>query len=476
MDGFFLFSAKTQVYSMVKNALLWIVLLCSCSLPAQTFAVGHVQQTYTDAARANRAVPVEIYYPAQTAGESVPCAADTFPLIVFGHGFVMTWSAYQNVWEAFVEQGYIVALPTTEGSLSPVHTAFGADLAFLITAIQQDAAANSGFILYNHVGNASALMGHSMGGGSAFLAAAGNTVPTTLVTFAAANTNPSSIAAAVNVSLPALVIAGQNDCVAPPLQHQLPMYDSLASPCKAYVSINGGGHCYFAETNFNCSFGEGTCSPNPTITRLQQQDAAQDLTLLWLNYYLKANCAALNRFNDSIQLSQRITGNYTCGNTAPLIAVNGNHLQSTPALTYQWLLNGTVVAGATADTLLPLQSGNYSVVVTYANQSCPDTSNIINWTLQGVSVADDYTGIQLFPVPADEQLTVHLNAAFAERCVWSVTDMQNRPLFSESRLMAAGTNEFTIPLAELAEGMYLLRCERATGEVVLVRPLLVTHH
>lgn len=450
------------------------ILICG-SLRSQSYSVGHVQVTYVDAARGNRAVPTEIYYPSQTPGESVPCVPDTFPLVIFGHGFVMTWSAYQNVWEAFVQKGYVVAFPTTEGGFSPVHNEFGTDLNFLITAIQQDAAGNSNFLLYNHLGVYSALMGHSMGGGSAFLAASGSSTATTLVTFGAADTNPSSIAAAVGISIPALVIAGQNDCVAPPVQHQLPMYDSLGSVCKAYVSINGGGHCYFAETNFNCSFGEGTCSPNPTITRIEQQDVAQDFALLWLDFYLKGNCDALSNFNDSIQFSQRITGNYTCGHTTPVISVSGNMLQSTSALTYQWLLNGSLIVGAIADTILPVQSGNYSVVTTYPDSDCPDTSNIINWTLQGVSHNFGLNAMQAFPMPASEQLTLIFNTTLSGSCVLVIADLQNREIQLQAEQLAVGTNRFIVPLVALADGVYVLRIQRTTGEVLLTQPVMVVH-
>lgn len=461
---------------MMKYAIVIAGLVICCGLRAQTFAIGHVQTTYTDAARANRSVPAEICYPAQTAGESVPCAADTFPLVVFGHGFVMTWSAYQNIWQSFVQQGYIVVFPTTEGSFSPVHADFGADLAFLITAIQQEAASNTSSILYNHVGVHSALMGHSMGGGSAFLAAAGNATATTLVTFAAANTNPSSIAAAGNVTIPALVIAGQNDCVAPPAQHQLPMYDSLASSCKAYVSINGGGHCYFAETNFNCSFGEGTCTPNPTITRAQQQDAAQDFALMWMDYYLKGNCAALNRFNDSMQTSSRITGNYTCGHTGPVISVNGNNLQSTPALSYQWLLNGSPVAGEMNDTILPAVTGNYSVVATFANSNCPDTSNVINWIIQHTGDYAGISGVQLFPVPVNNEFHLSFTAELSDQCMLVITDVQGRVIDSRPQTVVNGVNDFTVQTATMADGIYVIRLLNAQGDALFTRPLSVVHN
>jgi len=41
----------------------------------QPYQVGHLTKTFTDAARSNRSVPVEIYYPADVAGDNKPFAA-----------------------------------------------------------------------------------------------------------------------------------------------------------------------------------------------------------------------------------------------------------------------------------------------------------------------------------------------------------------------------------------------------------------
>jgi hypothetical protein len=167
---FFFSLFRIHVCSMKKTLLLFIA-----ALPVLLFAqgIGHTTVTYTDPARSNRQIATEIYYPAATTANNVPISPGTYPVIVFGHGFVMVYSAYQNIWNALVPQGYIVAFPTTEGSLSPVHADFGADLAFLVGAIQADGN-NASSLFYQHVATRSAIMGHSMGGGCSFLAAENN--------------------------------------------------------------------------------------------------------------------------------------------------------------------------------------------------------------------------------------------------------------------------------------------------------------
>ena len=284
-----------------------LVLIFSFLFLTQLYAqqVGHATITFVDSSRNNRQISTELYYPSPTAGNNTPIASGSFPLITFGHGFVMAWSAYENFWDVLVLEGYIVAFPTTEGGFNPNHSEFGKDLKFLITKIQANGAGAT--FPASSVGATSAIMGHSMGGGSSFLAAENNSTITTMISFAAANTNPSAITAAQQVSVPTLLFSGVNDCVTPPSQHQDLMYDSYNATFKTQININGGGHCFFANSNFNCTLGETTCSPNPTIVRAEQQDVTHDFLKLWLGYFLKNDCQDAQAFQDSLLTSTRVT-------------------------------------------------------------------------------------------------------------------------------------------------------------------------
>ncbi len=280
---------------------------------AQPFAIGSRSITFFDASR-NRSIVTELRYPATSPGSDAPFAQGAFPVLVIGHGFVMGTDAYANLWNHFVPLGYIVALPTTEGGFAPSHSAFGLDLAFVAGAVQA-ANGDGASPLFTHVSPFTTLMGHSMGGGASFLGAAGNSAITTVVNLAAAETNPSAIAASAQVLVPTLVFAGSNDCITPIAEHQQPMYEALTVPCRAFVSITGGGHCYFADYNFNCAFGELTCSPSPSITRAQQHDVVDDFATLWLDHFLKGDADALNAFIDSAAVSDRAVCETTCALT-----------------------------------------------------------------------------------------------------------------------------------------------------------------
>jgi dienelactone hydrolase len=290
----------------MKKSLSFICLVAFAMNALAQFPVGHRQITFQDPARSNRSIQTELYYPAVSAGDNVDVAAGQFPIIVFGHGFVMAWDSYDNIWNTLAPLGYIMAFPRTEGSVSPNHDEFGKDIAFLINKLKSENT-NSASPFYQKITNKSAAMGHSMGGGSSFLACAGNTVPDCMITFAAAVTTPSSVTAAATVTIPTLVISGSEDCTAPPADHQVLMYNALASSCKVYINIIDGCHCYFANYNFNCTLGESFCLPVPPLDRTSQQTTTMNFVKPYLDYWLKGNVASWNFFVDSLNVSSKIT-------------------------------------------------------------------------------------------------------------------------------------------------------------------------
>lgn len=286
-------------------------------LLAQPYTIGHTTITFNDPNRtggfgsgggSGRQMQTEIYYPGVSEGEDVAVASGEFPVIIFGHGFVMTWDSYNNIWEEFVPQGYVMAFLRTEGSISPNHEDFGLDLR-QVAEKMQELNANSGSLFYQALTNKTAIMGHSMGGGSSVLASANNVDIATYVGLAPAETNPSAVSAAANVSVPSLIFSGSSDGVTPPQDHHIPIYEALGSSCKYFVNILDGSHCYFASSSFTCDFGE--TSPG-SLARLEQQDIMNDLLTLWFNYTLRDNVSASTVFNDSISVSQRVTYQENC--------------------------------------------------------------------------------------------------------------------------------------------------------------------
>ncbi len=300
--------------------LLVFVLLSAVVALGQSYPIGHTTITFNDPTRtggfgsgggSGRQIQSEIYYPGTSAGEDVPVETGSFPVVVFGHGFVMAWDAYENVWGALVPEGYIVVFPRTEGGLSPSHLDFGMDLSVCENKMQLEGS-NSGSLFFNHVENSTAIIGHSMGGGATVLGAASSAAVKTIVGLAPAETNPSAIDSSALITIPALVFSGSSDGVTPPSDHHIPIYNGINAACKYFISVTGGAHCYFANSNFNCDFGEATASSGITVTRTEQQTIMNDYLIKWLDYQLKSDLSAKVAFDALLVSDTRITYQDDC--------------------------------------------------------------------------------------------------------------------------------------------------------------------
>jgi dienelactone hydrolase len=254
--------------------------------------LGHTTLTFVDATRNNRSIPCEVYYPALSAGENVDAldpaflALTGYPAIAVGHGFVIGAANYSLIAEQLIPFGFIVALVNTETGFAPSHENFGLDLAFVTHALQQESL-NSTSILHNVVHQErEAIIGHSMGGGAAWLAAASDSLIDAIVGLAPAETNPSAIAAASSVNCNSLVFSGSDDSVTPPADNHQPIFDGT-NGCKTFVSLTGGSHCGFIDAGTLCDFGEPL---GGSLARADQQEAYLTLMTAWLRYFLNGEC------------------------------------------------------------------------------------------------------------------------------------------------------------------------------------------
>ena len=367
----------------------FILFFLFTTISAQHF-IGNYSIVFQDSIRSNRDILTEIYYPASSQGQSAPAATGQFPIIIFGHGSAISTNTYQNLWQEFVARGYIMIFPETEGGIISNHQQFGWDLQFLVTKIQYEGN-NISSPIYNIVANNTALMGHSMGGGAIFLAADSlsennNNQLKTIIGLAPAESfsnGVSSILSAGSIIISALILSGSQDGVTPPDIHHLPIYNNLASNYKTFISISGGAHCYFGNSNFVCDFLENASSSGISITRDEQQQTTFDFLNSWLDYSLKDNCEQYLIFQDSLINSNRITYDQVhIENPTPIIIENNGVLTSTAiGIEYKWFLNDSVIAGENSIVLIPVLSGDYSVEVFFSN-GCPTISNPYSFNYQ----------------------------------------------------------------------------------------------
>jgi dienelactone hydrolase len=432
------------------------------------YQVGHTTITFNDPARTGgtgsgggpgRQIQTEIYYPASTAGDNVALASGQFPVITFGHGFAMAWDAYSNIWQRYAAKGYILAFPRTEGGLipSPSHGDFGTDLRQVAEKmLALNTAASS--IFNGKVAQRALIMGHSMGGGATMLASANNSNIVGIVGLAPAETDPAATLAAPNVTVPALIFSGTADGVTPAAEHHTPIYNGLASSCKNFVNIVGGGHCYYAQTNFNCDFGESTSSPDISIERAEQQQLTYTILDPWLDFILNNNCEAYTAFQTALSSTSGTTGVTTCPSVATVsINANGAVLTaSTTGVSYQWFFNNSPINNATSQSFTATQDGNYTVKVTY-QYGCI-TSAPYAYSNGGVGIDENIIAFNLFPNPVSNVLTI--NNLSGKMATYTLLDLSGRPILTFESQDAT----VSMDLSKFSAGNYFVKIDGFTGK------------
>jgi pimeloyl-ACP methyl ester carboxylesterase len=259
----------------------------------------HINIVFIDESRDSREISTEIFHPVSDSLNAFR-PNESYPLVVFGHGWLMNYSFYQSLTLYLVSQGWIVALPRTEEGLFPEHEDFALDLMFLGNQFQLENIDPDSY-LYGMVDSTAVVMGHSMGGGSSILATAGDNNPfDSVVTFAAAETDPSAIEAALDITIPSLTFSAADDNVTPPGTNQEPIFENLDSVYKCYVSLQGVTHLGIISSM-----------------------VAFDVTSAWLDFILSDEM--LDTFEDVLEqnvpnITYIIENNYTSIDDNPLIA------------------------------------------------------------------------------------------------------------------------------------------------------------
>jgi len=242
-----------------------------------------------DPARPGRQVTALLVSPA--------AATDPCPVAVLGHATLTEVQAYLDLANELALAGWLVALPTTEGGLPGDQGALAADMLFLGRSLR-DGSADLPAELPPVDPGPFALLGHSLGGGAAVLAAA-DAAPNEVGAVAAMapqeRPRPSMISRAPLVTAPTLILAGELDCITPPDLHQNPMFLALGSELKALCTLLGGGHCAFAAPAEPCAGSEAASCP-PELDWLSQQQLTAALVLPWLQWQVRGDATAGAQF------------------------------------------------------------------------------------------------------------------------------------------------------------------------------------
>ena len=194
----------------------------------------------------------------------------------------MQTSYYLSLFRHLASYGYVVIAPQFPDTQ---HGELANDLLFCVNYIkQQNNVLGSRFYRLMDT-TQSGLFGHSMGGGASLLAASHDSSVKVAVPLAAAETNPSAIAAMNLIKGVVYLISGQSDGITPVNTNQLPMYNN-ANPIKALPIIKGGNHTRFMDV----SIWDWT-DPNGNISRTEQLRLTRRYLTSIFNLFLKKDTA-----------------------------------------------------------------------------------------------------------------------------------------------------------------------------------------
>ncbi len=291
-----------------RKQLLSAVMISFTLVSAGQYEIGSSSIELRDPARGNRRVTADLWYPVVPPDQSVTAGAtlpQKFPVICFAHGYQHPGDRYGNLVGMIVPAGYImISLTTFEGPF-PSHRGYAEEVRFLSGAVS-GMGSDTLSPLYGIADTLVCLMGHSMGGGASFIAAAGNSDVDALVALTPYEIRPSAIEAAGMVSVPTLIFSGTADCITPPEKNHLPMYERSVAEDKTYISIINGSHCgmgalrkcFTAEKLAGCKGGLGTEEQTAILSRY---------VIPWLDCFLKGEKEQGAVFNRTLVSDEGVT-------------------------------------------------------------------------------------------------------------------------------------------------------------------------
>ncbi|MBK9449281.1 MAG: HYR domain-containing protein [Bacteroidetes bacterium] len=152
----------------------------------------------------------------------------------------------------------------------------------------------------------------------------------------------------------------------------------------------------------------------------------------------------------------------------PTFTASGNVLTSTQTwTTYQWLLGGSSISGATANTHTALTSGVYSLSVTDAN-GCSAVSDTMTVVVVGtVDPSLSNYGLSIYPNPARGEFKLRTENPIAQSLTISISDMYGHRLVQQN-LPSLG-QEVAFDISAIAAGTYMVEVVSKQGQRSLFR-------
>ena len=246
-----------------------------------------------------------------------------------------------------------------------------------------------------------------------------------------------------------------------------------------------------ATTTFSICVTTPCAAPNTTVTPSAATICAGNSTTLtangansysWLpSTGLSSTTSPAVTANPTTTTTYTVTGTFNgCSGTQivtvtvePAATANitqiENLLTSTPATSYQWYLNGIIIPGATSQSHLATQNGNYTVTTTNASGCTASSNPFPILSFLGINKYDGTNVITIYPNPFSTSATVQINGALRNDGVSIVIydmvgkEVKNIPLLNGQNTASQMGMSFTIERNDLSNGMYFYKVTTKDG-------------
>ncbi len=153
---------------------------------------------------------------------------------------------------------------------------------------------------------------------------------------------------------------------------------------------------------------------------------------------------------------------------APVISQTGNVLTSTPAFSYQWLLNGNLIAGEINQSHFALAGGDYQVEVTNSN-GCTAVSDTLTMLTTGSIAVGENSFLNVYPNPFSTQSMIELSVNATASVTLELYTIEGQLISTlYTGVCQPGLNKFDLNPANISAGIYLLKVN-IDGAVKVVR-------
>jgi len=145
----------------------------------------------------------------------------------------------------------------------------------------------------------------------------------------------------------------------------------------------------------------------------------------------------------------------------PTVTENAGTLSSTSATTYQWYMNGQLIAGATSQTYTPTSDGIYLVRITDANGCVYEYSTGYHFTMSSIGITENTlsNNISIYPNPLTGIVNFDNTYLSGKNYEVSVYDIVGKLILKEKN-----TNK--INLSQQMNGVYFITIAVEKGETI----------